>query len=62
MTENDAKDKICPIRSEVCLHSRCVASKCMMWRWHYDTAGKQTDEGFCGLAPIAAPYLPKEEA
>lgn len=31
-TEEQAREKFCPI-SRSSVYPRCVASKCMMWRW-----------------------------
>jgi hypothetical protein len=60
MTEEEAKEKWCPMAGQRPLaeHEKCVASECMMWRWN--TAGfKYCDgdrvdvpsktDGYCGL-------------
>lgn len=72
MTEKEAKSKWCPMtrfhvvensppivysnRDEDNLSARCIASDCMMWRWHIRGAnvdGVYNDdypvEGHCGL-------------
>jgi len=57
-TEADAKVKWCPVRQM----KPCEASKCMAWRWLFETvtpdgiaaAGasyvQRSDHGYCGLA------------
>lgn len=79
MTEQEAKNKWCPMArmaSPVSAHNRtaddepegrCVASKCMMWRWDDNVAlsrdgkmyirssserGGTSPGGYCGLAGV----------
>ena len=40
MTEEEAKDKWCPVRGDFCL-----AAECMMWVWDDD----EMTGGLCGL-------------
>ena len=51
MTEEEAKKKICPMSMNGDQYMRCIASRCMAWRWE-QTAIEYEDptRGFCGLA------------
>jgi len=60
MTEEEAKDKICPI-----IQGNCIGSECMFWKWGWTDEGLEQDprrpykflmkghysdvEGSCGL-------------
>ncbi len=62
MTEEEAKGKWCPFKAGEgwtvypTAQSRCIASECMAWRWHKESAvgqyqreiAKGEPEGYCG--------------
>lgn len=53
-TTEDASKRICPIQSLNGKPINCAHTRCMMWRWLYqsDTQGRIEDPqfGYCGLA------------
>lgn len=55
MTEEEAKQKWCFQLPDQC--DKCIASKCMAWRWFYAHSsaqsyneGREGHHGYCGLA------------
>lgn len=57
MTEEEAKNKICPIITTDDVncesYTKCLASKCMAWRFHRSTSNSEITislkDGYCGL-------------
>lgn len=59
LTEREAKERICPIRSSSNTKKLCDANECMWWRWNVKNPHNMKDDvgrpvqkaawtGFCG--------------
>lgn len=55
-TEAEARDKWCPmvrtgLTAGMAVETRCIGSKCMMWRWRHPQGRRiDSEHGHCGLA------------
>jgi hypothetical protein len=76
MTEEEAKTKWCPMfrcagdggnaDADGGRRTKCIGTRCMMWRWQYDTVADgpdgvdyklvRTTQGYCGLAGDGGEY------
>lgn len=48
LTEEEAKEKMCPMARHETQDDNCAGSKCMAWRWVHNVIHKEV--GYCGLA------------
>jgi hypothetical protein len=59
-TEAEARELWCPMHRDLFIvdegaaavndNTKCIASRCAMWRWEYPTERASESKGYCGLA------------